>query len=503
MEMGWGSAPGYRLSWAVQAGGEHDTHILGDMAWSVAFAPNGDLFFGGRLYSDDVLFGQGTQSEISFDTWERGALYLARYTGDGVPIWVSSIQPDMCEVWKVLPLGDSSSIIAGRVCPTKYKPPVFGAGEPGEQSLDVSCKDCPFLAHYLADGAFEWVSIGGGGFGGPLDLARTPQGHYCIAGWFSKSLLFDDGSETGIALEGDDREGFAARFDRNGKVLWVRMLLAPEWTEYWSVAALPDESCAFLGFFKYGAELESGEEQMSSVGGAGTWSMVVAVYNAVGELDWGRDLGIAGRDSPAVGSWCSAISALEGDLVVTGDFNGDLLAGNEDHPDVAWAGPSPHDRGLFIARLRGSDGSRVWTSVALGTTNHQYPYDEVHAAVPLDDNSIVIGGSFTGAKTFGAGETRETTLVSEGPTADSFLASYSVKGPLLWAVRVVSSPQMSTLSDGFRLTDLSVNDDGSILASGNFSHTAAFGTGPEDAVTLESFGGYDAFVLRLDPDPIE
>jgi hypothetical protein len=507
-EYGWGSTPDYRLAWAVQAGGEYNGDWLGDLAWSVAFAPDGSLFFGGRLYSDIAYFGRGTGSDISFDTWERGALFLARYTGNGRPLWVSSIQPYQFEVKDVLALEDGSAITAGRVRHFTTSPATFGAGEPGEVVLDVTCDNCPFLAHYLPDGTFDWVAHGDGEKGGILGLARATNGDYCTAGWFFERMVFDDGSPEGLVLEDQDgeggHEGFVARFDQDGAVLWARAMRALEWTEFESAAALPDGSCAFSGFFRNSAVLDTGGGQTLSVDGGEQWSVLVAVYGAEGDLVWARDLGIAGLAGSGSGG-LHGLASLEDDLVATGGFSGDLRAGTEDEPEIVWAGTDEHDRGLYVAKLRGSDGTRLWTATALGTTDHQNPYDSARAIRPAPDGGIVVGGGFTGSKTFGAGEPRETTLVSTGPGTDGFLAAYNDDGALRWAVRIASSPTKDNFSSaaGELVAGVDVNADGSILVSGQFLTTTTFGTGLDDAVVLESYGGVDAFVLRLDPNPIE
>ena len=61
MVYGWGDAPGYRMAWAVGAGGASSDYWYGEGFWNTALFPEGDVFVGGLMESDEYVFGAGTE----------------------------------------------------------------------------------------------------------------------------------------------------------------------------------------------------------------------------------------------------------------------------------------------------------------------------------------------------------------------------------------------------------------------------------------------------------
>ncbi len=512
--MGWGAAPGYHLAWAIQAGGPASSPPdCFDYAWSVDSTPGGDFFLAGFMAFGEAVFGAGTDGEIAYDTAQEGGPYLARYGDDGVPSWVSTIRGSAYEINDVVALKGGGALVAGRVDVNEFQPPVFGAGEPDEVALDVSCKEAPFLAAYREDGTLYWVSHGDGdgGYGGFHGLARTKNGDACVGGMYQGLLVLGDSDTQTVTFTAEQgvRNGLVARYSANGRLLWARDIRAPAVAHPQPVVALANGSCAVGVYFQNEALVSAGDGEPVLVEADGDWSYLVAVYDGNGELTWVQDIGVtegtgAGLDLFA-GNVMGALAVIGDDVVVAGQFSGSIRAGTEDEPELVSAGPSERDRGFYVARLRGADGSRLWTSVVLGETDQQRPYDNLSAMTVLPGGTVLVGGGFTGRKTFGAGEVRETELFSTRPDLDGFLAAYGGNGALLWAVRAVSSPTSAnpiTLQWGDWISSVSASDEGAILAAGQFLGTATFGTGPQDSVSIQSFGDFDVFVLRLDPDDV-
>ncbi len=118
--------------------------------------------------------------------------------------------------------------------------------------------------------------------------------------------------------------------------------------------------------------------------------------------------------------------------------------------------------------------------------------DVAHDVSYLDDGTSIVVGSFEGSAVFGAGEVRETTLVSAGGR-DAYLARYSANGALLRATRVGGTSD----DEAFGVVALS---DRSWLAVGAFAGQVVFGAGEANQTTLTSAGGQDAFLARYDAD---
>jgi len=137
----------------------------------------------------------------------------------------------------------------------------------------------------------------------------------------------------------------------------------------------------------------------------------------------------------------------------------------------------------------GPDGALAWAKRAGGSDN-LYD-DEAHGIATLSDGSVVVTGCFSNAATFGQGEPNEVTLVSPG-YRDIFIARYDPDGALSWAIRAGGANSES----GNAIASLT---DDSIVITGYFYDSAAFGEGEPDEVTLTS-DGVALFIARYNPD---
>ncbi len=133
------------------------------------------------------------------------------------------------------------------------------------------------------------------------------------------------------------------------------------------------------------------------------------------------------------------------------------------------------------------DGNLIWAKRAGGTD-----YDYGEAITTLSDNSTVVTGFFQDSATFGEGEANETVLVSTGEW-DIFVARFNPDGTLAWAKRAGGI----WTDSGLRITPLS---DDSTVVTGRFGSTATFGLGETNETVLVSYGSYDNFVARYNPD---
>jgi len=137
------------------------------------------------------------------------------------------------------------------------------------------------------------------------------------------------------------------------------------------------------------------------------------------------------------------------------------------------------------------DGNLIWAKRAGGTKG-----DYGNAITTLSDDSTVVTGVFGypsgGSATFGPGEPNETVLTSAG-FYDIFIAKYNPNGTLAWAKRAGGS----SIDEGRGITTLS---DNIIVVTGRFSESATFGLGEPNQTVLTSFGDYDVFIARYNPD---
>jgi hypothetical protein len=508
---GW-SAPGWDLAWIVQAGGKENIHgYSGDMGFGLCAASDAGVFVTGYTYSEDALFGEDTCHETSYLPPDEGLIYLARYCERGTPVWVARASSRGVGGFSCAATADGGAVMTGFLDAASYwyGSMVFGAGEPGEVSVETSCNRSPFVAKYTGDGSFDWVTAATGqnGYGHAFSVAVSPDGELCVAGSVQRSFSFPlgDGGITvlGTDIEGsaDSIDGFLARFTADGTPLWARELNGRDRNGCQTSVALADGSCAVACSHCGVARLSGGdapdavfqlEEGKEEEGIPAECGALVARYSAEGDLLWATDLGARGR----------SISTGAGGLAVGSD--GSLAAGGTFQDTIETKDGVLQAKGvdLFLSGLS-PEGEILWTSVAQGPGNSQVHAEAVSGVSVSPDGDIAVAGAFSGTKVFGAGEERETTLVSgAGDWINGFAAMYSPEGRLRWAIPVaLGLAKDPTCPDnhGEQAAFAVIFSGPDVLyITGTFLKDAAFGTSPDSMVTLQPYGCTDIFLMKLE-----
>jgi hypothetical protein len=181
------------------------------------------------------------------------------------------------------------------------------------------------------------------------------------------------------------------------------------------------------------------------------------------EWQWAARAGESSFDE----GWCIAVDA-QCNQYITGFFDG-----------IADFGPytltSTGSADIFTAKLD-STGNFLWAVRAGGTG------DDLGTSIALDGlGNAYLTGHFQGTATFGP-----YTLTSVN-SADIFVAKLSPSGNFLWALRAGGT--------GYETgTGIAVDGAGNALLTGFFLGTVSFGS-----YTMTSAGDYDIFTAKLNP----
>ncbi|RMD91267.1 MAG: hypothetical protein D6813_07955, partial [Calditrichaeota bacterium] len=205
----------------------------------------------------------------------------------------------------------------------------------------------------------------------------------------------------------------------------------------------------------------------------GLGDIYVARYDVdTGDLIWLKQAGGVGNDAGL------DVSADRNDILITGFFENNATF---DSKSIISSGAED----IFIARYS-SSGTIFWAVKAGG------PGTDTGQGVAIEGGGgIYVVGTFTEKATFGAGETNETTLISDG-AIDAFIAFYSATGKLIWARRMGGT-------DNDRALDVTTDFDGNAYVIGEFNLTANFGQGGNRVEKLTSRGSRDVFLAKFDP----
>ncbi|NJO58573.1 MAG: DUF4114 domain-containing protein [Richelia sp. RM2_1_2] len=308
----------------------------------------------------------------------------------------------------------------------------------------------------------EWVQQLAGTFADSgFGIAADESGNSYITGLFQLNASF--GSTTLSTILND---GFVAKLDRNGNVLWAESFNSTSKSKSisWGFGIDSDKvgNTYTTGFFS--GNVEFGNNSLTSVGDS---DVFVTKLDSNGNVIWaeqlentalGVDIGIGVSSDDLGNAYVIGIKDA--------DTETDIFDISEDSSSVEGEG--------FISKLD-SSGNLVWTqnfdstSLSSGTD----------IATDKVGNSYVIG-TFLSDVTLG-----NQTLLSAGNT-DIFLTKLDIDGNIEWSQNLGG-----TLSDTGN--SISLDSAGNIYVTGSFEDTVSFGD-----TTLTSNGESDAFIAKLD-----
>jgi hypothetical protein len=159
-------------------------------------------------------------------------------------------------------------------------------------------------------------------------------------------------------------------------------------------------------------------------------------------------------------------------ILVTGDFTGIAIFGAGEPNETSLTKGS-----MFVAKYA-PNGSLIWTTQADG--------NGAGIAVGAAGNSVVTG-SFWGEATFGAGESNQTVLTTDGEVLrDIFVAKYASNGSLIWATQA----RGEEFPDNSSEEAIAVDASGNSLVTGfiNSRSGVTFGRGEPNETVIFSSG---------------
>lgn len=323
-----------------------------------------------------------------------------------------------------------------------------------------------FLAKYDASGTVLWARQIGGIGSQNGKAVAVASGNGVILGIECSGTSQIDGETFELTELGI----LVVRFENDGSLAWGTTMSTSGQVSIASIATGSDGSIAICGSFN-DADLNTAVGTLTN---NGNYDVYVAKLNSDGDPLWARSAG-ASMDDDARGV---AIDS-DGNVIVAGHYTsaGMTIAG------VQLTNANDNYNDMFLAKYA-PDGSGLW-AFGQGGILHERAWD---IALDADDNIIICGG-FIDA-TFDLAGTELVNTTSDDSWYDLFVAKFDPSGSLDWAI-----------SDGGTYDEfvrsVAVGTDGAIHVGGYFdSNDAQFGSD-----VLEAAGsGYDAFVAKYSAD---
>lgn len=283
-----------------------------------------------------------------------------------------------------------------------------------QQVLTVTGHRDAFLGKWDAAGNLSWVERAGGKDEDYASaVALDPAGHPVFMGTFRSETAAFGGITLTNKYARDYNSLFLVKMDTQGKGLWARQVGG---ASTYDAAAIQTDStgniylvACMARFASFGVTNLSGYEDI-----------LVAKYDADGNLVWARNAGGSGYDYGH-----SLVVASDGVAYVTGTFEKEA-----DFNQITLASRGQSD--LFLAKYD-SNGDVVWATQAGGASQ-----DGTGVLAIDPEGGVLLSGSFRGTATVG---TNVIAALASGFDQDVFIARYDGFGNVRWVRQVGHSAQ--------------------------------------------------------------
>lgn len=287
------------------------------------------------------------------------------------------------------------------------------------------------------------------------DLVVDASGNSYVTGRFEGSASFGSTSLSSNGIY----DVFVAKIDPSGNPVWAVSAGGSNSDLAYGISVDPAGNSYITGYFVGTATF--GTTTLTSNGSA---DIFVAKIDPSGQILWAKNFGGSGWDMGE-----DTYFDANGNSYITGKFSG----------SVSFGSTTLNGGGGFAVKLDPL-GQAVW-AVKVGASGTDISLDA--------SNNSYVTGYFGGTSSFGDPANPDTTLTSNGED-DIFVAKVDPSGQLLWAMQAGNTQD----DRGYGIT---LDVAGNSYITGYFEGTVSFGS-----TTLTSLGGYEIFVLKIDPNGI-
>ena len=312
-----------------------------------------------------------------------------------------------------------------------------------------------YVAKFNSSGSVLWADRMGSASSksdGGRGISLDSYGNVYVSGFFYSTSSFGGAQLTSAG----DRDGFVEKLDPNGNVLWAK------------------------GFGGTGTDIQQGMAVDSSgnIFTTGTFQGTANFGGPSRTSAGGNDAFVVKLDGNGNTVWVKGIGGITDDsgFSVGVDSGGGVYAVGDFGLTVTLGGLTLTSRGGtdgFITKLDPL-GNFLWAQQVGGRG-----VDDA-TSIAVGVGGVYVTGDFYGTVTLGG-----ATLTSKGQN-DVFIARLSTSGNVAWA------KSFGGTGSDFGL-GIATDDSGNAYVTGDFQGTATFG-----GVVLNSYGGYDAFGMRVD-----
>lgn len=278
-----------------------------------------------------------------------------------------------------------------------------------------------FIAKYTSTGAFVWVKqIGGTNTERAFDLVADGTGVW-LAGIFMGTCDFDPSAATNNITflgGGTDGDGFFAKYDANGNLVWVDRIGSNANDRVIGIAVDATQNAYITGFVGGNADMDPSAANFSLMVSA-TYNAFIGKYTSTGAFSYAKQITGSYSEGDDI-----AIDGT-GNIYLTGSFS----QLNDFDPSAATANLSTSSATQLDIYLAKYDNSGNFTFVKqIGGIGVDIGFQ----VRPDASGNIYLGGTFSSNCDFDPAAT--TSVITSAGNGDLFVAKYTSAGLLTWAI---------------------------------------------------------------------
>lgn len=460
--------------WALNFGGTVNVSAQQDDARTVKTDNSGNVYIGGTFYgTTDFDPGPGIQSRTSAGS---GDGYIAKYDANGNFLAVYTFSNNLDCRLIAIDIDNLGNIVAtGHFEGTVDFDPTAGFyGLSSPSGYDF------FVLKLNANGTFAWaVKIGAAsvndlGLAISIDLNNS----VLVTGQFNSSTDFDPGLGVTTLTATTGGDAYILKLSSTGVFSWaINIGNSPSSNDRGLCIHCDAVGNAIVGGIFQGTCDFDPSAATNTLVSTGIQSGFLAKYGgALGGFMFAKKF-----DGTGVSTINDFNINPSGDLYVAATFTGSIDADPGAGVSIVSTGTTVNTD-LFVVKLNAL-GNFVWANKIGGTI------DDGATGITSDASGVYFTGFFSGTVDFDSGA--GTYTLNSNVARDFFVSKLDLNGGHVYSY---SCGDATSNDIAYALTTPSVN---TIYIAGSFFGAVDFNPSPYAINTLTSYGGHDAFLLKL------
>ncbi len=450
--------------WVKDIGGTGESKLSG-----IAVDKFDNVYVAGNFQNTLTADLSGISTAVNLTSKGNYDIYIAKYTPDGKLLWAKSLGGTGLDQVNNLAVDNNGNILIAAAVESAM---IDCDPGPGTSNINLAGGYDALVVKFDTEGNYIWArNVGGPGTERGHVVSFDQLGNVLLVGSFASASI-NLGTYTLTNSSPGNDDGFMAKYDPNGNLLWAYKIGSTGTDEIKSVKANSNNEILIMGYFTTSANMNP-QGTANTMNGSGI-TYFLNKYTGTGALIWTNK--IDGPNNPTVSSL--AVGPAD-DIYITGIYANQINFNSANTITLSNA-----SNNLFVAKYS-SAGRTTWAKNIQSTGAIPYSY---YLTADLDDN-VYIGGYFDNKLIFGEGAA--TKALTFNGVKDTFFGKYDKDGTFIWAFNFGSA------CNGNYGHKIAVDSKKNVLLGGAFCGTVDFNpAGNCDLKLTSKYSTSDGFISK-------